>query len=97
MKLFYRKVGNGMPIIILHGLFGMSDNWISIAKRLAVSYEVFILDLRNHGQSPHSFEFNYEVMTEDLLEFIKTNGLVSPVIMGHSMGGKVAMQFCIKL
>lgn len=84
-----------MPIIILHGLFGMSDNWLSISKRLAVGYEVFMIDLRNHGQSAHSLVFNYDVMKDDLLEFINTNALQSPVIIGHSMGGKVAMHFAL--
>lgn len=96
MELYYRKYGKGKPIIILHGIFGMSDNWVSIAKRLTDDYEVFLLDLRNHGQSPHSFEFNYDVMNNDLSEFINEHGLTSPIIIGHSMGGKVAMNYALQ-
>jgi pimeloyl-ACP methyl ester carboxylesterase len=96
MKLFYRQFGNGEPLIILHGLFGMSDNWVSIGKLLAQSYRVIIPDLRNHGQSPHSSIFDYETMTADILELMEDLDLKSAIIMGHSMGGKVAMQFALQ-
>lgn len=96
MELFYRFYGKGKPIIILHGLFGMSDNWVSIAKKFAENYEVYLPDMRNHGQSPHSEVFDYEVMTDDLLGFINMHELGSPVIIGHSMGGKIAMNFALK-
>jgi pimeloyl-ACP methyl ester carboxylesterase len=96
MKLNFRKLGEiGQPIIIMHGLFGMSDNWLTISKEFATNYQVYILDLRNHGQSPHSEEFSYQIMANDLAEFIDQNHLENPIIMGHSMGGKVAMQFAI--
>lgn len=96
MKLYYRKAGAGQPLIILHGLFGSSDNWYSLAKVFAESFEVYLVDQRNHGQSPQSDEFNYAAMAEDLLEFIQDHQIEKPVILGHSMGGKTAMNFAVK-
>jgi pimeloyl-ACP methyl ester carboxylesterase len=96
MKLFFREQGAGDPIIILHGLLGSSDNWLTQAKLLAPDYRVFFLDQRNHGQSPQSPEHSYRVMMEDLLEFIKDQNLNNPVIIGHSMGGKTAMNLALK-
>ena len=93
MKLFFRELGEGSPIVILHGVFGTSDNWFSISKELSQGYHLYLLDLRNHGQSPHSEEFNYKVMAEDLNLFLEEHSIVNPVIIGHSMGGKVAMRF----
>ena len=94
MKLYYKQVGEvGKPLIIIHGLFGMSDNWRSIAKRLSEQYSVYLLDMRNHGKSPHSLEMNYYAMCDDLLEFVNDMHLNSILLMGHSMGGKVAMRF----
>lgn len=95
MKLFFRELGEGEPIIILHGLFGSSDNWLTQAKLLGTHYKVYSLDQRNHGQSPHSEDFDYKVMVEDLHEFIDDHQIKSPVVMGHSMGGKVAMNFAL--
>lgn len=95
MKLFYRQFGQGAPVIILHGLFGLSDNWVSIAKRIATQFAVYIPDMRNHGQSPHSPEMNYQVMTLDLLEFMEEHKLENAILIGHSMGGKVAMDFAL--
>jgi len=95
MNLFFRKTGEGSPIIILHGLFGSSDNWLSIARVLGESHTVYSLDQRNHGQSEHSDYFSYEIMAEDLREFIVEHNIQNPVIIGHSMGGKVAMQFAV--
>lgn len=94
MKLAYREYGFGQPLIILHGLFGQSDNWNSLAKRFAEKgFRVFTLDQRNHGLSPHSEIFTYQAMAEDLHEFIETQQLQYPIILGHSMGGKTAMFF----
>ncbi|MCX6285110.1 MAG: alpha/beta fold hydrolase, partial [Bacteroidetes bacterium] len=67
MKLFCRQFGNGPPLVILHGLFGISDNWVSIARVLGEQYTVYVPDLRNHGQSPHSAVFNFNVLEDDLL------------------------------
>ena len=93
MKLNFKESGNGQPLIILHGLFGSLDNWVSIAKQLEAEYRVFLVDQRNHGKSPHSSEWDYQVMADDLKEFIEEHQLTMPIIVGHSMGGKVAMKF----
>lgn len=95
MKLFYRQSGQGTPLIILHGLFGSSDNWYSLAKIFAEHFTVFLLDQRNHGQSPHSPDFDYKLLAEDLEEFIREHSIQQPVILGHSMGGKAAMNFAV--
>ena len=96
MKLFYRKFGEGDPIIILHGLLGLSDQWIPIAKKIAThNYAVYIPDQRDHGQSGHSDEFNYSVLCSDLLEFIEAHEIINPIIIGHSMGGKIAMHVAL--
>lgn len=99
MDLFYRKYGipGAQPLIILHGLFGLSDNWVSFSRRIAVEgFEVFVVDQRNHGQSPKSPEFNYLVLTDDLFDFIDGHEIENPILLGHSMGGKVAMHFTLK-
>jgi pimeloyl-ACP methyl ester carboxylesterase len=93
MELFYRQSGTGQPLIVLHGLFGISDNWTSLGKQLSEHFSVYLIDLRNHGQSPHSEEFSYAAMSNDLLEFIQMHQLENVLLMGHSMGGKVAMLF----
>jgi len=95
MKLFFRELGQGKPIIILHGLFGSSDNWLTQAKLLAPHYKVFSVDQRNHGLSPHSDDFDYASMVGDLNEFIQDQKISDPVIIGHSMGGKTAMNFAL--
>ncbi len=95
MQLNFKKVGEGEPLIILHGLFGSLDNWMSLAKKLGENFEVYIVDARNHGQSPHSEEFNYDVMADDLYEFILFHNIIDPIVLGHSMGGKTAMQFAM--
>ncbi len=97
MKLFYRKYGSGQPLIILHGLFGQSDNWNTLAKQFADGgFEVYIVDQRNHGLSPHSDVWNYQAMSDDVLELIKDNKLQNVILLGHSMGGKTAMEFAIQ-
>lgn len=95
MELNYKQFGQGEPIIILHGLFGTLDNWQTIAKKLAEEYMVFIVDQRNHGKSPHSDEFSYQVMANDLKEFMFQQHIYEATIIGHSMGGKVAMRFAL--
>jgi len=96
MELFYRHYGSGRPLIILHGLFGISDNWVSFARSIAGKYGVFIPDQRNHGQSPHDPTFNYFALCSDLHDFIVHHKLEEPIILGHSMGGKVAMRFALE-
>jgi esterase len=93
MELFFRKFGAGPALIIIHGLYGSSDNWLSIGRELARDFEVYLVDLRNHGNSPHSDRHTYALMKLDLLEFIDRHDIEKPVLIGHSMGGKVAMVF----
>jgi len=93
MKLEYRELGEGKPLMILHGLFGYSDNWQTHAKKLADYYRVILVDLRNHGRSSWSEEFSYQLMADDILELCEELSLDEFILMGHSMGGKVAMQF----
>lgn len=92
MKLHFREQGQGAPLLILHGLFGSSDNWLTIAKQLALNFHVYIIDQRNHGQSPHSNEWNYTVMAQDIEDFCKQQNLTQVNIVGHSMGGKTVMK-----
>lgn len=94
MELFFRTYGEGSPLLILHGLFGQSDNWNTLAKKIAENnFTVYTIDLRNHGQSPHNKEMNYEVMAKDVHELIKKENIHHPSLLGHSMGGKVAMMY----
>ncbi len=95
MDLNYKSYGQGDPIIILHGLFGTLDNWQTIAKKLAEEYSVYTVDQRNHGRSPHCPEMNYKVMAEDLHLFLEKQWIHKAVVLGHSMGGKTAMQFAL--
>ena len=83
-------------MIILHGLFGSSDNWYTLAKTFAQHFTVYVVDQRNHGQSPHSDAFDYALLTEDLRDFIQEHSINRPIILGHSMGGKAAMNFAVR-
>lgn len=96
MNLFFRTYGEGLPLIILHGLFGSSDNWTTMAKELGKYRKIYLLDQRNHGQSPHAPIFTYEAMANDLKQFILQHDIIKPDILGHSMGGKVAMHFAVR-
>jgi len=93
MQLHTHILGQGQPLVLLHGLFGSADNWGSIAKHFSQHYQVISVDLRNHGRSPHSDSQNYAEMADDLLEVLNTLGLAKIHLLGHSLGGKVAMQF----
>ena len=94
IKLNYKQYGtSGRHIIILHGLFGTLDNWQTISRELGDRYIVTAFDLRNHGRSPHSDEFSVSVMASDVYEMMQELRIPSAVIIGHSMGGKVAMVF----
>ena len=95
MKLFFRKYGSGPPLIILHGLYGSSDNWVSLAKSISDIFTVYIPDQRNHGQSPHSAVHDYKSMKEDLYELAHDLGLEKFFLAGHSMGGRTAMAFAM--
>jgi len=96
MELNYKSYGQGPALIILHGLFGSLDNWVSHARRLANDFSVYLLDLRNHGKSPHASPFDYPTMAEDLAEFMDDHGIYMAHLLGHSMGGKVVMQFAVE-
>ncbi|MBE0584962.1 MAG: alpha/beta fold hydrolase [Desulfofustis sp.] len=94
MKLYSRIIGSGPPVLILHGLFGMSDNWVTIGNGLAAQgFCVHLIDLRNHGSSPHAETHRYPDMCDDLLFYLEQKNLETVDIIGHSMGGKVAMIF----
>lgn len=96
MKLFFRKYGNGPELIILHGLFGSSDNWVSIAKSLSSTFTVILPDLRNHGLSPHSDIHDYDSMSDDIKELADDLIPGRFFLAGHSMGGKCATSFALK-
>ena len=93
MKLNFKKFGEGKPLIILHGLFGSLDNWQTLGKVLAEKYTVYLVDLRNHGKSPHSDTFSYLDMANDVAELIEDEKLETVSLIGHSMGGKTTMTF----
>ncbi|TGM96389.1 alpha/beta fold hydrolase [Leptospira yasudae] len=84
------------PILVLHGLFGSSKNWLSVGDFLSRYSDVYLMDLRNHGDSPHSSEHSLASMVEDMEVWIAKNGIENPVILGHSMGGLVSMGFALK-
>jgi esterase len=95
MHLYHRSYGSGHPLIILHGLLGSSDNWQIMAKEFGSLFQTFTLDARNHGRSPHSDEFSYRIMSEDVRYFMDLYKLQSTILLGHSMGGKTAMKFAL--
>ena len=95
MNLAYKKLGQGRPLIILHGLYGSLDNWYSIGKALSTNFEVYLVDQRNHGHSPHSESHTYKNLQEDLFEFFNSHNISKAILVGHSMGGKTAMLFAI--
>jgi|TARA_B110000977_G_scaffold28190_1_gene36022 esterase len=96
MKLHFKKFGSGPPLIILHGVFGSSDNWKTLANHLMITFEVYLVDQRNHGLSPHSDDLNYQVMTDDLKELLHNAQIEKCCLLGHSMGGKTAMNFAVQ-
>ena len=93
MKLNFKEYGEGSPMVILHGLFGSLDNWFSLAKAFTDKHHVYLVDQRNHGQSPHADTHTYEEMADDLYGFFQEHGLKDAILIGHSMGGKTAMRF----
>ncbi|MEM9990618.1 MAG: alpha/beta fold hydrolase [Bacteroidota bacterium] len=96
LTLHHKAFGQGDPVVILHGLFGTSDNWQTIGKQLADTFSVYLLDQRNHGRSPHATGLTYPLMAEDLQHFLESNWMYQTHLVGHSMGGKVAMQFALE-
>jgi pimeloyl-ACP methyl ester carboxylesterase len=95
MELHFEASGKGEPLIVLHGLFGSLDNWRSISARLSGQFSVFALDQRNHGGSPHAAQMDYALMAQDVVEFLDLRGLSQANVLGHSMGGKTAMQLAL--
>lgn len=98
MSLFFRKIDGGPePLLVLHGVFGSSDNWLTISKHIASSrYTAYLIDQRNHGRSPHKDKLDYNSLAEDLHDFIDEHKLENPVLLGHSMGGKTVMQYATR-
>jgi len=98
MEILHSKIiGEGKPLLILHGYFGMGDNWKSHANKFAEDgFEVHLIDQRNHGRSFHSDDFNYELLVEDLLAYIEYHHLEKVNLLGHSMGGKTVMLFAVE-
>lgn len=92
----FKKFGNGQPVIILHGLYGSSDNWVPTARFLMQNFTVYIPDLRNHGKAFHYNSHTYNDLCSDLLNFIESQNISNASIIGHSMGGKAAMLFALK-
>lgn len=95
MKLNHKILGEGEPLVIMHGLFGMLDNWMSFAKKISESYQVILVDHRNHGRSPHSDEISFDLYKEDLRNLLNDLDIEKAHVMGHSMGGKTVMNFAV--
>jgi pimeloyl-ACP methyl ester carboxylesterase len=94
MNLFTQTIGDGPPLIIIHGLFGSSDNWMTHARVFASGHRVTVIDLRNHGRSPHADGlFDFDVMASDVFDTLAAEGIRGVTILGHSLGGKVALRF----
>ncbi len=98
MQLFHRELGGAgkPPLVILHGMLGSSRNWISAGADMAAGFHVFALDLRNHGRSPHEEEMTYNAMVGDVLGWLDAQGLARVTLLGHSLGGKVAMRLACR-
>jgi len=95
MKLNFDQVGSGPGLIILHGLFGSASNFRTLARQIGAHYTVYCLDLRNHGASPHDDDVSFEAMASDVIEFMDGQDIAHTALMGHSLGGKVAMQVAL--
>ena len=95
MELFFRKTGQGPAVVILHGLFGSSVNWINVAKEISDHFTVYTPDLPNFGKSPHTSELSYDILADAVWKFMDAQNMVSVRLAGHSMGGKVAMHMAL--
>lgn len=96
VELNHKIYGQGDPLIILHGLFGSLDNWATIGRKMGEEFMVYLVDQRDHGKSPHTDAFNYDILSEDLLHFMESSWIHQGIIAGHSMGGKTAMRFALE-
>jgi esterase len=96
LQLAFEAIGDGPPVVVLHGLFGSRRNWRSIAQALSAHHRVFCVDLRNHGASPWAATMSYPEMAADVRMLIESEALDRPVIIGHSMGGKTAMMLALE-
>lgn len=94
-SLFFRQTGQGPPLLILHGVFGSGDNWLTVTRQIAEHFTVYLIDQRNHGRSFHSEEFSYPVLCQDVVDFADEHNLAQFDLIGHSMGGKVAMNLAV--
>lgn len=94
-QLHFTTLGAGEPLLLLHGLLGSHQNLLPASRQFAEHFQVFAIDQRNHGHSPHHDEMNYPAMADDIARFMDTHGLASAHVLGHSMGGKTAMQFAL--
>lgn len=97
MQLNFKQIGeSGPPVIILHGVFGFLDNWLSIGKTISEhGFRMYLVDQRNHGRSPHQAPLNFPTMAADLKEFLEQQNIEKPVLIGHSMGGKTVMEYAV--
>ena len=92
--LNFKTVGQGPPVIILHGLFGTLDNWLTTARKLEdEGFMTFLIDQRDHGRSDHTDAFNYTLLADDILRFMEENWIHETILIGHSMGGKTGLKF----
>jgi esterase len=95
MELNFKELGQGPALVILHGLFGSLDNWLTLGRQFAETHTVYLIDQRNHGRSPHADHMDYSAMAADLQEFFSQQGIREATVLGHSMGGKTAMRFAL--
>ena len=95
MEINFKSYGEGKPVVILHGLLGSLDNWVSISKSLSENFKIIILDLPDHGKSSHTSKFSYKRIAEQLHFFFERNSLKNISIIGHSMGGMLASRFSL--
>jgi esterase len=97
MFLNYKKIGeSGKPLVVLHGVFGLLDNWLTISKSISEQgFQLYLVDQRNHGRSPHEEPMDYPTFAADLKDFLDQQKLENPILIGHSMGGKSVMQYAV--